>query len=401
MHRWMESWSIQPSSQSTIMSQDLSCATFTSGKAMLEQIIPCCCPSAVLENQRTSPGEAYRQRVYTLPSSKSVPRQTDYGSTTGSSSHPGSPPVFVRRHRLFWTPQGEMEGWHRKALWMHLHMLSYKGDPHWDFPWPSPQTPSFKLCGMPVCQQMRSSKRNLQRQCLELSRSRSRSQRSTIELEPRKDSWSPKRARHLPAARHAGVVWERMIRTTRKFMPALVGNCLLDYETLLTATCEAEKTINDHPLTRQRDDPCDFSVSTPNTLLLGYQNACNPPCDVPAIHQPRLNGGSRHRRGLDTFWKRWTRECQPTLQERQRWLHRKPNLVPGDLVLIVDQDRPRGHWPLGLVEETFPDSQGCVRQVVVRTQSETPTTWCKKDLPFREQWCYWREQFSNSELDII
>ena len=115
-----------------------------------------------------------------------------------------------------------------------------------------------------------------------------------------------------------------MIRTTRKFMPALVGNCLLDYETLLTATCEAEKTINDHPLTRQRDDPRDFSVSTPNTLLLGYQNACNPPCDVPAIHQPRLNGGSRHRRGLDTFWKRWTREYQPTLQERQRWLHRKP-----------------------------------------------------------------------------
>lgn len=58
-------------------------------------------------------------------------------------------------------------------------------------------------------------------------------------------------------------------------MRALVGNCFLEDETLLTVTCEAEKIINDRPLTRQCD-PCDFSVLMPNTLLLGYQNTCHP-----------------------------------------------------------------------------------------------------------------------------
>ena len=38
----------------------------------------------------------------------------------------------------------------------------------------------------------------------------------------------------------------------------------------------------------------------------------------------------------------------------------------GDLDLIVDEGLPRERWPLGLVEEVFPDTKGNVRQVVVR-----------------------------------
>ena len=91
-------------------------------------------------------------------------------------------------------------------------------------------------------------------------------------------------------ASHRGGVWECMIRTTRKTMRSLVGSCLPDDETLLTVTCEAENIINDRPLTRQCEDPHDFSVLTPNTLLLGYRNTCNSPGDIPVIHHPRPNG---------------------------------------------------------------------------------------------------------------
>ena len=91
-----------------------------------------------------------------------------------------------------------------------------------------------------------------------------------------------------PAASHTGGVWEHMIRTTRKTMRALVGNCLLDDETLLRVTCEAERVINDCPLTRQCNDPRDFLVLTPNTLLLGYRNTCNPPGDVPSQPASRI-----------------------------------------------------------------------------------------------------------------
>ena len=57
----------------------------------------------------------------------------------------------------------------------------------------------------------------------------------------------------------------------------------------------------------------------------------------------------------------------PTLQERQKWLHPKPNFKVGDLVLMADKNTPRGQWPKALVKQVFPDSEGMVRQVVVRT----------------------------------
>ena len=61
------------------------------------------------------------------------------------------------------------------------------------------------------------------------------------------------------------------------------------------------------------------------------------------------------------------KEYVPTLQKRQKWPYPKRNLAVGDLVLILDESLPRGCWPLGLVEEVFPDAKGSVRRVVVRT----------------------------------
>ena len=34
---------------------------------------------------------------------------------------------------------------------------------------------------------------------------------------------------------------------------------------------------------------------------------------------------------------------------------------------MADRNTPRGQWPKALVEGTFPDSEGLVRQVVIRT----------------------------------
>ena len=61
------------------------------------------------------------------------------------------------------------------------------------------------------------------------------------------------------------------------------------------------------------------------------------------------------------------KEYLPTLHERQKWLRPRPNFQVGDLVLMADKNIPRGQWPKALVEQVFPDSEGIVRQVVVRT----------------------------------
>ena len=81
----------------------------------------------------------------------------------------------------------------------------------------------------------------------------------------------------LPSASHTGGAWERMIRTIRKNMRAVIGDRIVDDETLLTVMCEVEKMTNGRPLTRQCDDPRDLSPLTPNTLLLGYRNQSSSP----------------------------------------------------------------------------------------------------------------------------
>ncbi|KAG7524560.1 hypothetical protein JOB18_013868 [Solea senegalensis] len=71
----------------------------------------------------------------------------------------------------------------------------------------------------------------------------------------------------------------------------------------------------------------------------------------------------------DLFWKRWTKEYLPLLQERQRWTGVQRNLVAGDLVLLMDSTAPRNSWIMGRVLQTFPDRKGFVRQIRIKTRT--------------------------------
>ena len=73
------------------------------------------------------------------------------------------------------------------------------------------------------------------------------------------------------------------------------------------------------------------------------------------------------------FWKRWVKEYLPTLQERQKWVNQRPNFRVGDVVLIVDDNTPRGIWPLGLIVEVHPASDGLLRSVKVKVRNTVLT----------------------------
>lgn len=57
----------------------------------------------------------------------------------------------------------------------------------------------------------------------------------------------------------------------------------------------------------------------------------------------------------------------PQLQQCQKWGRIKRNVVPGDVVLIVDDSAPRGSWIIGRVTGAAPDEKGLVRQVWIKT----------------------------------
>ena len=71
----------------------------------------------------------------------------------------------------------------------------------------------------------------------------------------------------------------------------------------------------------------------------------------------------------NVFWKRWTREYLPLLQIRQKWQYPRRNLAVGDIVLVVTENTSRNQWPLGRIQEIFPDKSGFVRKVKVGVKS--------------------------------
>ena len=140
----------------------------------------------------------------------------------------------------------------------------------------------------------------------------------------------------------------------------------MDDETLSTLMCETEKILNDRPLTKHDGDPSGFDVLTPNDLLLRKRNPAMAPYDF--TKNDSLGAGWRQAHYLaDIFWQRWLKEYLPQLQLRQKWIQEQPNVEVGDLVLLAHENKPRGQWPKAIVEQTFPDEKGHVREVIVRT----------------------------------
>ena len=173
---------------------------------------------------------------------------------------------------------------------------------------------------------------------------------------------------NTPAASHMGGVWERLIRSIRRILNALMRGLVLDDERLSTFMCEAEAVINSRPVTNNSSDPNDLEALTPNHLLL--LRGCNtlPPGRFTShdIYSRRW----RHVQYLaDRFWKRWSREYITAIQHRSKWIKPARDFKIDDVVLLCDDTAHRSLWPLGRVIDITLGRDKHVRSVTVKTKN--------------------------------
>ena len=121
--------------------------------------------------------------------------------------------------------------------------------------------------------------------------------------------------------------------------------------------------MNDRPLTRMGSDAQDPTPLTPNHLLLLRENDCAPLTE--ANHVRRR--WQVIQKIANKFYERFLSEYLPQLQIRSKWTTTKENLKTNDLVLIMEEDAPRGKWPMGIVTAVEQSSDGCVRAATVRS----------------------------------
>ena len=105
-----------------------------------------------------------------------------------------------------------------------------------------------------------------------------------------------------------------------------------------------------------------FPTLTPNIMLLGQNHAILEE-DVASIENKDLRNRARYlEKCKDNLWKRWTSEYLKGLRERHNLNHggKEVNINIGDIGLILGEEKNRGCWSIGIVQELIKGKNGVV-----------------------------------------
>ena len=176
---------------------------------------------------------------------------------------------------------------------------------------------------------------------------------------------------HTPYASHMAGVWERLIKTTKQALQAVLGKNVVSEEALSTILTEVEGIVNARPIVAANDDPKDYEALTPMHFLVGRNHVALPPGDFDADdkYARRWKATQAY---INHVWSRWLKSYLPSLQTRTKWHRQSRDAKVGDLVLIADVNAERGHWPIGRISATLPSQDGIVRSVEVKTANGIP-----------------------------
>ena len=174
---------------------------------------------------------------------------------------------------------------------------------------------------------------------------------------------------NTPHSSHKNGAAERMIRTVRKILNSVINMQLLNDEQLVTVVAEAEKVLNDRPLSYVSDDVKSLDVLTPSKLLLLRSNRCMPAGVFNKNENVAVRTWRQSQHLANVFWKRFINEYMLTLQVRSKWQRSSRNIREGDIVLVRVPNISRGQWPLGRVVEVSKGRDGLVRSLKVRTHT--------------------------------
>lgn len=188
-----------------------------------------------------------------------------------------------------------------------------------------------------------------------------------------------------------------------------IGREKLTLDELTTAVIEVEAIVNSRPLTYVSTEDVEEPV-TPSHLIAGRRlmslsdGPYNRDIDDDAIveHSTLTKRMIHLSKVLDHFWKRWTKEYLLELREAHRLAPNQgrncttQQISVGDIVLVQDEDRPRGFWRLARVEGLIKGSDGQVRGASVRLHSSGKQHAC---LQRPIQRLYPLEIYSSAEIE--
>ncbi|XP_051159838.1 uncharacterized protein LOC127280693 [Leptopilina boulardi] len=180
-----------------------------------------------------------------------------------------------------------------------------------------------------------------------------------------------------PIAPHMGGAWERLVRSVKVSLRAILTEQAPKEELLSTLFAEVEHCINSRPLTHVSLDPQEKEALTPNHFLIGSSSGKAICARFRGVTECTKSQWLKAQRLADQFWERWLKEYVPTMIARQKWTEETDPLEVGDVVLVAHPQETRSSWPRGIIEAVYPGPDGRIRVVMVKTargKFRRPTT---------------------------
>ncbi|XP_062558008.1 uncharacterized protein LOC134222880 [Armigeres subalbatus] len=169
-----------------------------------------------------------------------------------------------------------------------------------------------------------------------------------------------------PRSPHFGGIWEAGVKSVKFHLKRIVGSRNLTFEELTTVMVQIEAQLNSRPLTQCSDDPNDLTAITPAHFIIGREMQCIPEPSYINLKESTLSRWQLLQAMQQQFWKRWTSEYLPELQNRQKWF-KVTKIRLGALVLIIEPNTPPMYWQLGRITALHPGQDNVIRVVTLRT----------------------------------
>ena len=158
-----------------------------------------------------------------------------------------------------------------------------------------------------------------------------------------------------PRSPHFGGIWESAVKAVKYHLRRVVGNASLTYEEFNTIIVQVEACLNSRPLSPLSADPDDLNPLTPGHFLIGSSLTAMVEPDLTTLNTGRLNRYQHLTQMMQQFWKRWSKDYITELQQRSsKGVFTSPNVTPGTMVLVVEDNLPPMLWSIGRVQAVHP-----------------------------------------------
>ncbi|XP_062557014.1 uncharacterized protein LOC134221856 [Armigeres subalbatus] len=169
-----------------------------------------------------------------------------------------------------------------------------------------------------------------------------------------------------PRSPNFGGLWEANIKVAKRLFSAAARGACFNILELQTVLYQVSAIMNSRPLTAVWTDASSPEPLTPGHFLIGRPMTALPiPSEMPKHGNLSLRW-QRIQSQTTQFWRQWQEQYLQHLRCLAKWTKKQPNLEVGQVVLIGDDNNPVAKWPMGIVINTHPGSDGVVRVATVR-----------------------------------